>query len=247
MLSRHFGNKRTAAKRFCPTLDALEDRALLSVVLTTEDTTPGSLRAAIVAANATPGPDAITFALKPADPGHLYYQNDGVAGQVSLDHIAVTTAANDADIVDIDPDWVHSWWSIRPSTPLPAIKESVTIDGFTQPGAMENSLPLGSNAVLRIELDGEDAGLANGLLFRQWRRQHGERTGHQPLWRQRHLAGSQRQQQRDPGEYHRPGRQRDRGCGQRPCRVPHGQRRGPDRRHRSQGATSFRRISTASS
>lgn len=44
--------------------------------------------------------------------------------------------------------------SIRPGTALPQITEPVTIDGYTQPGAMENTKAVGTNAVLRIELDG---------------------------------------------------------------------------------------------
>src|SRR5688572_23396136 len=64
--------------------------------------------------SSNPG-DAITFAINPDDPGHFYYKDDGFVGQVSLDHVAVTTAANDADLAGIiDPDWPHSWWSIRP-------------------------------------------------------------------------------------------------------------------------------------
>ena len=104
----------TAAKRFRPTLEALEDRSLLSVVVTTEDSAAACYswvpwRFAIFAANATPGPGAITFAINPDDPGHFYYKDDGFASQVSLDHVAVTTAANDADLAGIiDPDWPAS-------------------------------------------------------------------------------------------------------------------------------------------
>jgi len=38
--------------------------------------------------------------------------------------------------------------------PLPAITDPVIIDGYTQPGASQNTLPVGSNAVLKIVLDG---------------------------------------------------------------------------------------------
>ena len=44
--------------------------------------------------------------------------------------------------------------TITPLTPLPDITEAVTIDGYTQTGASENTLQVGSNAVLLIELDG---------------------------------------------------------------------------------------------
>src|ERR1043165_4028411 len=44
--------------------------------------------------------------------------------------------------------------TISPLTPLPVITDSVTIDGYTQPGASPNTLATGNNAVLLIELDG---------------------------------------------------------------------------------------------
>ena len=44
--------------------------------------------------------------------------------------------------------------TIQPGTALPAITQSVTIDGYTQPGASPNTLAVGNNAVLAIEIDG---------------------------------------------------------------------------------------------
>jgi len=44
--------------------------------------------------------------------------------------------------------------TIQPSSPLPTITEPLEIDGYTQAGASENSASPGTNAVLRIELDG---------------------------------------------------------------------------------------------
>jgi CSLREA domain-containing protein len=41
---------------------------------------------------------------------------------------------------------------------LPAITEEVTINGYTQPGSSPNTLGKGTNAVLKIELDGTNAG-----------------------------------------------------------------------------------------
>ena len=119
----------------------------------------GTLREAITNANLTPGAHTITFAIPATDPRHFYYRNDGVAGQVSQADIAVTTATSDANIADIDPDWAHSWFSILPSSDLPQIENTVTIDGYSQPGSLENTLPaLGPlNTVLKIELDGASA------------------------------------------------------------------------------------------
>ena len=77
-------------------------------VTNTADSGPGSLRQAILNANAHPGADVITFNVSGAGPE-----------------------------------------SIQPLSALPAIVDSVTIDGTTQPGY--NGTPL-------IELDGEKAG-----------------------------------------------------------------------------------------
>jgi hypothetical protein len=55
---------------------------------------------------------------------------------------------------------------------LPQIRERVTIDGCTEvldeeasPAARANTAPTGTNAVLRIVLDGTSSGLANGLAL----------------------------------------------------------------------------------
>jgi CSLREA domain-containing protein len=54
--------------------------------------------------------------------------------------------------------------TISPASSLPTIIEAVTIDGYTQPGATENALTVGNNAVLLIELDGTSAGaFSSGL------------------------------------------------------------------------------------
>jgi len=47
--------------------------------------------------------------------------------------------------------------TITPASGLPAIEDPVTIDGYTQPGASENTLARGSNADLRIVLSGASA------------------------------------------------------------------------------------------
>jgi hypothetical protein len=56
--------------------------------------------------------------------------------------------------------------TIRLLSPLPAItRGAMRIDGYTQPGAVENTLVLGSNARLAIELDGSLAGASDGLVI----------------------------------------------------------------------------------
>jgi hypothetical protein len=115
-------------------LEVLEDRTLPSTLVTsTNDGGPGSLRQAILDADAGGVPAVIDFAI----PG---------AG-------------------------VHT---IAPTSPLPDIAVPVTIDGYSQPGASANTLSVGDNAVLLIQLDGSNAGLgADGLHIT---------AGHSTVW-----------------------------------------------------------------
>ncbi len=145
--------------------EAIEATAALSTLVTsTADSGPGSLRAAIANANSAPGRQTITFAIPVNDPGHVYYRNDGAAGRVTPGNITRTTATDDTQIGDIDPDWPSSWWTIRPATPLPEIVETITIDGYSQPGSRRNTLPAleALNTVLKVELDGSAAGAPDG-------------------------------------------------------------------------------------
>jgi hypothetical protein len=50
--------------------------------------------------------------------------------------------------------------TIRPTSALPIIDDPLVIDGYTQPGAVQNTNPVGQglNGVLQIELDGTNAG-----------------------------------------------------------------------------------------
>src|SRR5258705_10650788 len=52
--------------------------------------------------------------------------------------------------------------TISPSSALPTITEPITIDGYTQPGASANTLAVGTNAVLLIELSGAAANTPAG-------------------------------------------------------------------------------------
>jgi hypothetical protein len=92
-------------------------------VTNTADAGAGSLRQAILDANANPGLDYVGFAIATASPG-----------------------CNAASGV----------CTIQPASPLPTITDALVIDGYTQPGATANSNPpgQGSNAALKIELDG---------------------------------------------------------------------------------------------
>src|SRR5439155_762752 len=151
------------------------------VVNTTDDVNDGvcdgthcSLREAINAANTSPSAVTINFSIPASDPRHFYYADDNSGspgtpnGTVSLSNVTATTATDDTTIVGIDPDWAHSWWSIRPTIVLPNITQTVVLDGYTQcPNptqcAQTNSASAGTNAILRIELDGSLAGPFSGL------------------------------------------------------------------------------------
>lgn len=54
--------------------------------------------------------------------------------------------------------------TISPATPLPTITGPTTIDGYSQPGSSANTLAMGNNATLLIQINGTSAGAtSNGL------------------------------------------------------------------------------------
>ena len=90
--------------------------------------------------------------------------SDGLCDSSSLAGIQCTlraaiqeandTPGADAIAFGIPGDFVRT---IFPTSALPAITEAVTIDGYTQTGASANTLEKGTNAVLKIQLDGSNA------------------------------------------------------------------------------------------
>jgi len=69
-----------------------------------------------------------------------------------------------ADVIhfSIPGGGVHT---IQPSSALPSITEPLTIDGYSQPGTSPNTLAVGNDAVLSIEIDGTNAGpILTGLI-----------------------------------------------------------------------------------
>jgi hypothetical protein len=54
--------------------------------------------------------------------------------------------------------------TISPASALPFITEQVTINGYSQTGASQNTLAEGNDAVLKIQLNGTNAGAVNGLV-----------------------------------------------------------------------------------
>ena len=77
----------------------------------------------------------------------------GTLAQAILD--ANGSAGPDVITFNIPGSGVHT---ISPTNQLPPLTDPVTIDRYTQPGASPNSLALGSNAVLLIELSGLSPG-----------------------------------------------------------------------------------------
>ena len=55
--------------------------------------------------------------------------------------------------------------TISPGSPLPRITEPVAIDGYSQQGSAANTLAKGTNAKLKVELDGTNAGESDGLFI----------------------------------------------------------------------------------
>ncbi|MBI5383587.1 MAG: hypothetical protein HZA90_02760 [Verrucomicrobia bacterium] len=99
------------------TLSASLSRAADFTVTSTADSGPGSLRQAILDANANAGTDTIAFNI-PGDGPH----------------------------------------TIQPQSPLPTITAPVVVNGYSQLGSSPNTLVGGDNAVLKIILDGSQAG-----------------------------------------------------------------------------------------
>jgi CSLREA domain-containing protein len=97
-----------------------------------------------------------------ADPG-----SGGCSGTecTQREAIAVANRVSGADTINfnIPGEGVKT---IIPASPLPTITEQLTIDGYSQPGASPNTLAKGTNAQIKIELDGSDVGDNDGLLIR---------------------------------------------------------------------------------
>jgi hypothetical protein len=154
---RHYdiGSKALRARRFFrPLLEQFEDRRLLATVtVTTVSDVSDGTTTSIAALLTAPGAD----------------------GFISLRE-AITAANNTANVdgpdVDSDPDPDLIAFNIAgggvktitPTTALPAVTQAAVIDGYTQPGASPNTLVVGSDAILLVELVG-GVGPGNGLVI----------------------------------------------------------------------------------
>lgn len=81
---------------------------------------------------------------------------------------AIVEANSVAGIDDIEFDIPGDGTrKIRVQSSLPAITQPVHIDGYTQPGSARNTATRGTNAVIRVQVDGREAPEnANGLNLR---------------------------------------------------------------------------------
>jgi hypothetical protein len=112
------------------------------MVTTTADSGTGSLRDALRQVN--------------ADTGHTLYASPGNPGVDEIDFNI--TAASDAAGGGTGFNATTGVATITPRSDLPLLTNPVIINGYTQTGASPNNLAIGDNAVLKIVLDGSQAG-----------------------------------------------------------------------------------------
>jgi CSLREA domain-containing protein len=97
-----------------------------------------------------------------ADDGNCAQTIDGCTLREAI-NAANARAGGDTIAFNIPGGGVHI---IAPTAPLPTITDAVTIDGYTQLGALPNSLAEGDNAKILIRIDGLSAtGDASGLAI----------------------------------------------------------------------------------
>jgi hypothetical protein len=127
----------------------------------------GNVSSNVATKNITVDPQAsivvnTTSDIASGDTSSIYalLQSEG-AGPISL-RDALTAANNEPAgglpiVIDFDIPG-GGFQTIDVTSPLPAIANPVTIDGYSQPGASANTLSTGDNAVLNIELNGSGGG-----------------------------------------------------------------------------------------
>ncbi|MDQ3117178.1 MAG: hypothetical protein M3Q86_11345 [Verrucomicrobiota bacterium] len=104
---------------------------------------------------------ADTFVVNnPVDPGNGICDAVGCTLREAID---AANANPGADIINFSI-FGAGVKTITPTSALPTITEAVTIDGYTQPGAAENTLATGNDAVLLVELNGTLAGFGSSGL-----------------------------------------------------------------------------------
>jgi CSLREA domain-containing protein len=101
-----------------------------------------TLRAAIQEANAHRGADKIHFNISSPTP-----DDPPPCNEVECPDDPIILPPGDEEVK-----------TISPASALPLIRDGVTIDGYTQPGAKPNTKTVGNDAVLKIELRGSGSG-----------------------------------------------------------------------------------------
>jgi len=116
----------------------------LALLILTMSTSPGTADIYWVTATADTGNGSLRWAITSANanPGN--------------DSIRFNIPTSDPGYVSGPP----SYWSIAPDSALPIISDAVSINGYTQSGASQNTTdwPEPMDAVLKIEIDGSNAG-----------------------------------------------------------------------------------------
>src|SRR5262249_37287999 len=77
--------------------------------------------------------------------------NTNTASGAAAGECAAGTAGPDTIAFNIPETGVRT---VALSSALPSITETITLDGYTQPGAVANTLAVGSNATLMIQVSG---------------------------------------------------------------------------------------------
>jgi hypothetical protein len=152
-----FSRTRKSLRRKPLKVELLEDRQLLATIAvntTADDSTADStlsLREAIEVSNGTLAVSSLST--------QEQAQVSGAVGASNTINFNIPTT---------DPGYSAATgvWTIKLQSALPAIStDSAIINGYSQPGALENTLAQGDNARLTIALDG--AGAAIGLTIAQ--------------------------------------------------------------------------------
>jgi CSLREA domain-containing protein len=136
----------------------------------------GLLMVGLLASGAQAAPSSFTVN-STADPGTGSCDATECTLREAIDAANANNNPTDQDLIifdipaESDPgcDSVSGVCTISPAGSfLPVITQRVTIDGYTQPGSQPNTLAVGNDAVLNIELDGTNAGFDGaGLILGQ--------------------------------------------------------------------------------
>ncbi|MEY2585090.1 MAG: large repetitive protein [Verrucomicrobiota bacterium] len=94
------------------------------------------------AVSATRADNYIVTSTNPSGPGSLAQAILDSNGHTGQDTIVFNIAGSGVHLIDLS------------QSSLPEITDSVIVDGYTQPGAKPNTLSVGNNAVILIQLDG---------------------------------------------------------------------------------------------